>query len=87
MIKIIIDWDRVCLFYQNIIRYLISKRSYKGYCAFLKENNIEPFPYKEFCNKLEFYKIEIAFRQYFAWCLKRDYKKAKISFKSVIFNK
>lgn len=85
MIKIIIDWRKLKLIWQNVVKYLICRRAYKGYCAWLKYENIEPLLYSEF-RKFEYWKIELAFRQYLGWCQKKDYHKAKISFKSVVLN-
>lgn len=83
MIRIIIDWDKLRIIKQKIIKKLIVKRAYKGYCAWLKTENVKPLPFLEF-SKFDFWKIEIAFRQYFGWVKKQDYNKAKINFKSVI---
>ena len=86
MIKIIIDWTKLKLIGQNIVKHLISKRAYKGYCAWLNQEKVEPLSYNEFLN-FEYWKIELAFRQYFGWCRKKNFNKAKISFKSVVFNR
>lgn len=86
MIQISIDYKKIQTIKQNIIKLLIVKRAYKGYCSWLKQEQIEPLSFEEF-SKFEFWKIELAFRQYFGWYKKQDFRKAKTSFKSIIFNK
>lgn len=92
MIEIIIHWDKIILAFEKMLNYLIAKRAYKGYCAWLNEEEISPLTYKQF-RKIEYWKIRIAFLQYFAWCKKNQdynslelYKRVKINFKSVVFN-
>jgi hypothetical protein len=89
MIKIVIDWDRLLDIKIKLIKSIISKRAYKGYCSWIemeaKEEIETPLSFDEFKN-FDFWKINIAFRQYFYYHKKVKYSTAKINFKSIIFN-
>lgn len=88
MIKIQINYYKLILILRKIIKILIKKRAYKGYCAWLKITNDKPLQYKDF-SEFEYWKIKIAFKQYFKYCLKSKlfYHQMKINFKSIILNK
>lgn len=85
MVKIIIDWDKVQKMKEKIITFVIIKRAYRGYLAFSEIEKVEPLHYSEF-SKLEFYKIVITFRQYMYLLRGQKYRKAKVCFKSVVFD-
>lgn len=91
MIKVIIDWDRLLAIKLKILKSIILKRAYIGYCSWINmeykfENNKEtPLTFEEF-KDLELWKIKIAFKQYFYYIKKENYLIVKINFKSVVFN-
>lgn len=85
MIRIIIDTHRFKEVKEYVFKRLMLRRAYKGYCAWLKTENDNPLPYDEF-KTFEYWKIHLAFRQYFAWCKGDDFKKSHLTFKSLVLN-
>ena len=61
------------------------KRAYKGYCQWLKSEETTPLTYAEF-KTFEYWKIHLAFRQYFAWCRGDNFKTSHLTFKSLVLN-
>lgn len=85
MIRIIIETDKIIKAKESILKAVMLKRAYKGYCKYLECENTTPLPYNEF-KTFEYWKIHLAFRQYFAWCRGDDFKSSHLNFKSLVLN-
>lgn len=85
MIRIIIETDSLIKLKQNILKKVMLKRAYKGYCKFVESGNEKPLTYEKF-KAFEYWKIHLAFRQYFAWCRGDDFKSSHLNFKSLVLN-
>lgn len=85
MIKIIIDTRPIIKTKENILKCIMIKRAYKGYCEYLKCENITPLTYTEF-KTFEYWIIHLAFRQYFAWCKGDKFRASHLNFKSLVLN-
>jgi len=86
MIKIQFDFSYLYKIFIKILTFLIKDRAYKGYCTWLSTENETPRTFQQF-EQFEFWKIHLAFRQYFAWCKGDSFKKDHLCFKSIILNK
>lgn len=85
MIRIIIDTYKINKAKEIVLKTIMLKRAYKGYCEWLKREKITPLPYDDF-KTFEYWKIHLAFRQYFAWCKGDDFKSSHLNFKSLVLN-
>lgn len=94
MIKfnISIDYDKIALTKQRLLKSLILKRAYKGYCAYVErgEGDNVPHSYEKF-KEFEFWKIELAYRQYFAYIKGGSFADSlncdRYNFRNLILNK
>lgn len=87
MIKYFFDKSKLVSVVQSIIKLLIIKRAYMGYCEWMEASTDDelPLPFNEF-KQFEFWKIALSFRIYLHRFHGIKFSKTKVTFKSIFFN-
>jgi len=89
MIKIVIDKDKIKNIKQSIVKKIMLKRAYKGYCYYVSNSNDKketPYSIEKF-KEFDFWRIEMSFRIYFHHFKDGKFDGDYLNFKGLILNK
>lgn len=88
MITVTFDNRKLISVVRSIIKRIIIKRAYMGYCAWMKINtdDSQPLPLNKF-KQFEFWKITLSFRIYLHVFHGIKFENARLSFKSMVMFK